>query len=135
MARKRNQGSNWIRKDKRLAIYLRDDCRCAYCGRDAAMGAILTLDHIVACENGGTNAATNLITSCRSCNSSKQDLPLDEWFAILDERGFDSCAVKAKMERNRKVKLTPIRRTAKCILASLDTTDFDTMGHIAYEAK
>lgn len=36
--KKRTQGMNWIRKDKRLAIYMRDGMACVYCG--------LTLDHL-----------------------------------------------------------------------------------------
>ena len=71
------QGSKWIRKDKRLSIYLRDSFSCAYCGRDlrGAEPCEVTLDHLLPRHYGGGNEATNLITSCRSCNSSRQDKP------------------------------------------------------------
>ena len=70
-------GSSWIRKDKRLAIYIRDSFQCAYCGRDLryAAPAEVTLDHLVPRVAGGSNEATNLITACRACNSSRQEKP------------------------------------------------------------
>jgi 5-methylcytosine-specific restriction endonuclease McrA len=67
----------WIRPAKRLALYLRDDFSCAYCGQSlrGAAPADVTLDHLLPRSAGGTNDATNLITACRSCNSSRQDKP------------------------------------------------------------
>ena len=70
-------GGKWIRPEKRLALYIRDSFTCAYCGsdlRDAAAESV-TLDHLVPRSAGGSNDATNLITACRSCNSSRQDRP------------------------------------------------------------
>jgi len=72
-------GSKWIRREKRLAIYLRDGMACAFCGDSIEDGAMLTLDHIVPRELGGTNEANNLITACRQCNSSKGMRDLDEF--------------------------------------------------------
>ena len=70
-------GSKWIRPEKRLAIYIRDGVRCAYCGQDLrnAAPAEVTLDHLLPRIAGGDNQATNLITACRPCNSSRQDSP------------------------------------------------------------
>lgn len=70
-------GSRWIRPEKRLAIYIRDGFQCAYCGRDLrhAEPAEVTLDHLLPRVAGGTNEATNLITACRACNSSRQERP------------------------------------------------------------
>lgn len=70
-------GSKWIRPEKRLAIYIRDGFQCAYCGRDLkdAEPAEVNLDHLLPRCAGGGNEATNLITSCRSCNCSRQDKP------------------------------------------------------------
>jgi hypothetical protein len=62
---------NWLRKEKRLAIYLRDGLACAYCGTGLEDGIKLTLDHVVPHSHGGTNAATNLVTACHTCNSSR----------------------------------------------------------------
>jgi 5-methylcytosine-specific restriction endonuclease McrA len=70
-------GSKWIRPEKRLAIYIRDGFQCAYCGRDLRNAAPeeVNLDHLLPRSAGGGNEATNLITSCRSCNCSRQDKP------------------------------------------------------------
>lgn len=65
------QGMNWIRQEKRLAIYLRDGLACAYCGDSVENGAKLTLDHIIPHVKGGDNKATNLVTCCHRCNSSR----------------------------------------------------------------
>lgn len=67
----RNQGMNWIRPERRLAIYLRDGLACCYCGATVEDGAKLTLDHIVAHSKGGSNEAGNLVTCCHKCNSSR----------------------------------------------------------------
>ena len=59
------QGMNWIRQEKRLAIYLRDGMSCAYCGASVEGGAQLSLDHVKPHSRGGSNAAANLVTcSC-----------------------------------------------------------------------
>ena len=75
------QGSKWIRPAKRLAIYIRDGFSCGYCGRDLrrAAPAEVTLDHLMPRYSGGSNDATNLITACRSCNSSRQNLPWGQY--------------------------------------------------------
>ena len=58
------QGMNWIRKEKRLAIYLRDGLACCFCGEGVEDGAKLTLDHLTPHSHGGTNGAENLATAC-----------------------------------------------------------------------
>lgn len=77
-----DMSSSWIRIEKRLAIYLRDEFTCLYCGKNLKNEdpENVTLDHLVprnplvAHGNGG-NEATNLITACRACNCSRQDKP------------------------------------------------------------
>lgn len=64
-------GMNWIRQEKRLAIYLRDGCACAYCGASVEQGASLSLDHLKPHSKGGSNHETNLVTCCARCNSSR----------------------------------------------------------------
>lgn len=76
------QGSKWIRPERRTRIYARDKYRCRHCGcRVAAFSdpdrkrlhrAIAVLDHIKPRSRGGTNEDSNLQTSCRTCNCSKQ---------------------------------------------------------------
>lgn len=65
------QGMNWIRKEKRLAIYLRDGLACCYCGEGVEDGAKLTLDHLLPHSQGGSNREHNLVTACHRCNSSR----------------------------------------------------------------
>lgn len=77
----RGLGMNWITQQKRLAIYLRDGLACAYCGDSAENGASLTLDHLVCRVNGGGNEATNLVTCCGRCNSSRGDRSIKKFSA------------------------------------------------------
>lgn len=74
--------SNWITKERRLAIYIRDEFTCCYCGANLKNSepADVTLDHLVprnplVAHGSGGNENTNLVTACRSCNSSRQDKP------------------------------------------------------------
>lgn len=72
--RKENwKGMNWIRQEKRLAIYLRDGLACMWCGSSIEEGAKLSLDHVKTHSNGGSNSERNLICSCQKCNSSRGD--------------------------------------------------------------
>lgn len=62
---------NWIRPEKRLAIYLRDGLACCYCGASVEHGVKLTLDHLTPYAKGGTNESFNLVTACNVCNSTR----------------------------------------------------------------
>lgn len=81
MAGNGGQGSKWIRKDRRLAIYLRDAFRCAYCERDLrnATRDEVTLDHLIPRCEYGSNDTTNLVTACHACNVTRQDQPWREF--------------------------------------------------------
>lgn len=65
------QGMNWIRQEKRLAIYMRDGLACVYCEAALEDGTQLTLDHIVPVSKGGSNAHRNLVTACHPCNTRR----------------------------------------------------------------
>lgn len=71
----------WIRKDLRLAIYLRDGFRCVYCGRDlhGAPKEDVTLDHVYPYSEGGENLPSNLVTACKSCNSQRGTRRLSQY--------------------------------------------------------
>ncbi len=66
-------GMNWVRKEKRLALYLRDGFACAWCGAGVEDGVVLTLDHLHPYAHGGSNEAANLVTACSKCNSARGD--------------------------------------------------------------
>lgn len=44
---------------------------CAYCQRELTQKTV-TIDHVKALVNGGSNWPANLVPACRSCNSKKQ---------------------------------------------------------------
>tara|TARA_R100000426_G_scaffold78609_1_gene56152 strand:+ start:270 stop:722 length:453 start_codon:yes stop_codon:yes gene_type:complete len=78
---KRHAGS-WIAREKRQAIYFRDQRKCWYCGMSESQiekdnikrndfWNSLSLDHIVPDSQGGSNLANNLITCCKRCNSKR----------------------------------------------------------------
>ena len=49
---------------------------CCYCGQDKP----LETEHVVALNDGGWHVPSNILGACRSCNSSKQDSPVEQWF-------------------------------------------------------
>jgi hypothetical protein len=98
----------WIRPAKRLAIYMRDDFSCMYCGRDlhSADAADVTLDHLVCRSHGGSNEADNLVTACRSCNSARGAKSVEEY------------APGGALERIALARIIPLNvKLAKAIIA------------------
>ena len=105
-----NNGSKWIRPERRLALYLRDRFACIYSPRalhDAAPRDI-TLDHIDGRHEAGHHTNENLITCCRSCNSKKQDIPL---------KRFAGPETIAHIRRNTKRSMTKYMRLAKALIS------------------
>lgn len=99
------QGSNWIRRSTRLAIYARDGHRCMYCNRKVYAGRstkgglpyIAHLDHVMPCELGGSSKHDNLVTCCQKCNDRKQAMSLRGFLALLASEGVDVAALRAKV--------------------------------------
>ena len=55
-------------------LFARDGYRCQFCARTSAQlrpREGLTRDHLVPLSRGGTNAWTNVVTACSSCNARK----------------------------------------------------------------
>jgi CRISPR/Cas system Type II protein with McrA/HNH and RuvC-like nuclease domain len=77
----KNQGSSWIRKEKRLAIYARANFCCEYCGEDLAHlpKHMVQIDHLIPRDKGGNNLHTNLLVACWKCNERKAGKTLEEW--------------------------------------------------------
>lgn len=65
--------------------YQRQGFKCAYCGQQA--DGLPDPEHVVPLSRGGRNDMTNIVASCRPCNSDKRDLLLAEWAADRARRG------------------------------------------------
>jgi len=106
--------SNWITKERRLAIYIRDEFTCCYCGKNLKNSPAedVTLDHLVprnplVVHGNGGNENTNLVTACRSCNSSRQDRP------------WASYATGGARDRIEQLRYAPVNiELAKAILSN-----------------
>jgi len=59
---------------RRFLILERDGFKCRYCGRGAAEGVVLHVDHVVPRAKGGLSLAENLVTACYECNEGKNDM-------------------------------------------------------------
>src|SRR6185295_5858907 len=62
-------------------LFARDNYRCQFCGRsqqELRQRECLTRDHLVPLSRGGTNAWTNVLTACSSCNTRKGNLLPEE---------------------------------------------------------
>ena len=102
------RGMNWVRQSTRLAIYLRDGLSCCYCGASVEDGATLSLDHVKPHSKGGGNEATNLVTCCKRCNSSRADRPMRTFArAVADyiNHGVTAEQIVRHVESCRKRKL------------------------------
>src|SRR4051812_39140094 len=106
---KKWQGSKWIRPAKRLAIYLRDEMICAYCGTDlhGARPEDINLDHITPRVNGGSNDEGNLITACKTCNCARGAKPVSQ---------YATAGALVRIKRNRRRSLKRYLVMAKAIM-------------------
>jgi hypothetical protein len=109
-------GMNWIRPEKRLAIYLRDDLACAWCGRgiEEEEVACLTLDHLRPHSKGGSNEASNLVTACRRCNSARGDRAMTDFAEAVaqygGQEGSRDVLLRIRRLRNRVLPLNQAKR-------------------------
>jgi 5-methylcytosine-specific restriction endonuclease McrA len=67
-----------------MRLFIAAGRRCAYC--DMEIAGQPDPDHVVPLSRGGSNSITNILPSCRACNSDKRDLLLDEWKADRERR-------------------------------------------------
>jgi hypothetical protein len=61
-------------KDHKVKLKL--PMECVYCG----CNKMLSLDHVIPRNRGGADVGDNVVWACRSCNSSKSDLDLFNWW-------------------------------------------------------
>jgi hypothetical protein len=102
----------WLKKNKRLALYLRDSFTCAFCGINMrGMDArLITVDHLTPRAKKGTNKETNLTTACLRCNCQKQDKSLPSFVGPEKARAIRKTA---------RVDFKPFRDQANAILKGL----------------
>lgn len=61
---------------------IRQNNYCWYCGKELEPSK-LTKDHVFPSSKGGDNDMDNIIMVCKTCNSSKGDMDLFEWYAVI----------------------------------------------------
>jgi 5-methylcytosine-specific restriction endonuclease McrA len=99
-------GSKWCRRERRLAIYLRDGLSCVYCGIGLEEGVTLSLDHLTPHSQGGSNKSSNLVTSCRRCNSVRGNRPWKLFtLAVSQYTGNNPTKITQYINRTRNRKV------------------------------
>jgi len=76
-------------------VYLSLGRQCAYCHTQVNE---FEPDHVIPLSKGGSNSITNVVPSCKMCNSDKRDLSLTQWAADRARRGL---AVRSLDQRVR----------------------------------
>ena len=101
-------GGKWITPERRLAIYLRDEFTCAYCGVKMFQfkPGKIALDHLKPRSKGGSNESSNLVTACSLCNSQRGATPWQKY-------ATGGAIERINRARRRKVNLA----LAKAIIA------------------
>lgn len=76
---RRRQRGRWV-------IFNRDNFTCFYCGKKSYEDDTeLHADHVVPRALGGSDMASNLVTSCSRCNTEKSATPILDESTILEE--------------------------------------------------
>lgn len=101
-------------------IYTKYGRRCAYCGIELDIDS-MHVDHIIPKNAVGVNGISkedvndisNLNPSCKKCNSSKKDMPLNYWREILLKGLIDTLDSNAKFVILQRlgcatIKLSPV---------------------------
>ena len=94
-----NQGMDWIRLPLRLAIYYRDEFDCVWCRQVFPLNPLgygLALDHV---DPAKGNNPDNLVTCCKSCNSTKQDKTPRQWYQHLAAHGHNPRHIQARVKK------------------------------------
>lgn len=101
--------SNWIDKQVRLDLYLRDRYLCYCCGRKCTDSKgnmqldkkrFITLDHIIPHSRTKKHKVDNLVVACNECNSTRNNMSIKE-YCIL--RGFNWIVVYNRIMKRKRV--------------------------------
>lgn len=112
-----DKGSRWIKRSERCAIYDRDGWRCVYCGRKVNSGKgtngcdpnTATLDHVTSRLLGGSDDASNLVTSCIDCNVAKSSLSVTAFVAKVAKTAEKRDALAVRIRVALKTELDRVR--------------------------
>lgn len=91
-----------------VRLHLANDRRCSYCTRP--MTEQPDPDHVIPLSRGGYNDLSNILPSCRQCNTDKRDLTPDEWMVDRERRGLSPITFDAT--RWRHLVLRPATRVS-----------------------
>jgi 5-methylcytosine-specific restriction endonuclease McrA len=83
-------------------LFARDRHVCAYCGARCAESD-LTVEHIVPVSRGGRHEWTNVVTSCRSCNTRKGNRRPEEANMPLLYVPYAVCRSEGFILSNRRI--------------------------------
>lgn len=84
VTKRQRRKSLQLSKKQRARILAKSCGSCVYCGFDENfLGAKHEIDHFVPVSRGGTNAHSNLVAACKSCNREKGDMLIEEYRAFL----------------------------------------------------
>lgn len=72
---------------KRIEILKREDYECFYCLREIQRDDFY-LDHLLPRTKGGQNYKTNLVSSCRTCNTKKNAMESEEFLLQVYRKGL-----------------------------------------------
>jgi len=99
--------------------------QCVYCD---AMNVPLTIDHILARSNGGSDRISNLTLACSPCNQDKDDTLIEDYLAHDPER-------LARINRTRTAPLrdaAAVNTTRWALWQALGQPTVGTGGHTKY---
>lgn len=63
---------------RRECVIIRDNFRCAYCGKEILEDADYEVDHVYPTSRGGRDNYLNMVASCQGCNRVKNDRSSEE---------------------------------------------------------
>ena len=97
-------------KDVSMAVFIRDNFRCTYCGKSSIEdGVKLVVEHVYPRSKGGGNEEINLTTSCSECNHKKSSsiFPIEIlkriWANNLKRPIQDYDSLKKEFDRQYKI--------------------------------
>ena len=107
----------WIRRTRRWAIYLRDDCACVYCGTTLhdvlhanPRRNFMTLDHV---SPGRDHRTENLVTCCYDCNHLKNGKSVR---SFCERAGLQYSTIRSRIHRRKAKDLGAHIEAARVLL-------------------